>query len=43
LRGLGLGIPYISPSDAKLQISNDPANCVTIENEINYERRIKIN
>lgn len=31
LRGLGLGIPYISPSDAKLQISNNPAACVTIE------------
>ncbi|WP_456424702.1 sulfite exporter TauE/SafE family protein [Lutibacter sp.] len=31
LRGLGLGIPYISPSDAKLQISNNPANCITIE------------
>jgi hypothetical protein len=33
LRGLGLGIPYISPSDAKLQISNNPAECVTVENE----------
>ena len=33
LRGLGLGIPYISPSDAKLQISNNPADCVTIVNE----------
>ncbi len=31
LRGLGLGIPYISPSDAKLQISNNPANCITTE------------
>ncbi|REE81879.1 hypothetical protein BX611_1420 [Lutibacter oceani] len=31
LRGLGLGIPYISPSDAKLQISNNPADCLTIE------------
>jgi len=31
LRGLGLGIPYISPSDAKLQISNNPAECITIE------------
>lgn len=31
LRGLGLGIPYISPSDAKLQISNNPTECVTIE------------
>ena len=33
LRGLGLGIPYISPSDAKLQISNNPSECVTIEKE----------
>ncbi len=31
LRGLGLGIPYISPSDAKLQLSNNPADCITIE------------
>jgi len=27
LRGLGLGIPYISPSDAKLQVSNNTAAC----------------
>ena len=27
LRGLGLGIPYISPSDAKLQISNNAEAC----------------
>jgi sulfite exporter TauE/SafE len=27
LRGLGLGIPYVSPSDAKLQISNNAAAC----------------
>jgi len=33
LRGLGLGIPYISPSDAKLQLSNNPTECVTVENE----------
>lgn len=33
LRGLGLGIPYISPSDAKLQISNNPDTCITIEND----------
>ena len=33
LRGLGLGIPYISPSDAKLQISNNPENCITVEND----------
>jgi len=33
LRGLGLGIPYISPSDAKLQISNNPTECVTVEND----------
>ena len=32
LRGLGLGIPYISPSDAKLQISNNPEKCITLEN-----------
>ncbi len=32
LRGLGLGIPYISPSDAKLQISNNPDKCITVEN-----------
>lgn len=31
LRGLGLGIPYISPSDAKLQISNNSKECITIE------------
>ena len=31
LRGLGLGIPYISPSDAKLQISNNPTECITVE------------
>jgi sulfite exporter TauE/SafE len=32
LRGLGLGIPYISPSDAKLQLSNNPTECVSIDN-----------
>lgn len=32
LRGLGLGIPYISPPDSKLQISNNSATCVTVEN-----------
>ncbi|MDP3313562.1 sulfite exporter TauE/SafE family protein [Lutibacter sp.] len=31
LRGLGLGIPYISPSDANLQLSNNPGHCVTVE------------
>jgi hypothetical protein len=31
LRGLGLGIPYISPTNAKLQVSNNPATCVTID------------
>ncbi|MDP6923036.1 MAG: sulfite exporter TauE/SafE family protein [Lutibacter sp.] len=31
LRGLGIGIPFVSPSDAKLQLSNDPATCITIE------------
>ena len=29
LRGMGLGIPYISPPDTKLMISNNPASCVT--------------
>jgi len=33
LRGLGLGIPYISPSDAKLQVSNNPVECLTVEND----------
>ncbi|PHQ57069.1 MAG: hypothetical protein COC16_02090 [Lutibacter sp.] len=32
LRGLGLGIPYISPSDAKLQLSTNPIECITVEN-----------
>lgn len=27
LRGMGLGIPYISPSDAKLQVSTNAAPC----------------
>jgi len=31
LRGMGLGIPYISPSDAALTISNNPAECVEID------------
>lgn len=31
LRGLGLGIPYISPSDANLQISNTAKDCVIVE------------
>ncbi|PCH78525.1 MAG: hypothetical protein COB98_00150 [Flavobacteriaceae bacterium] len=31
LRGLGLGIPYISPSDANLQISNTAKDCVTVD------------
>jgi sulfite exporter TauE/SafE len=29
LRGMGLGIPYVSPSDTKLIISNDANSCVT--------------
>ncbi|MCF6297096.1 MAG: sulfite exporter TauE/SafE family protein [Flavobacteriaceae bacterium] len=29
VRGMGLGIPYISPSDTKLHISNNPNSCVT--------------
>jgi hypothetical protein len=31
LRGLGLGIPYFSPSDAKLQPLNDPQICLIFE------------
>lgn len=31
LRGLGLGIPYISPSDAKLKISNNPVSCINVD------------
>lgn len=27
LRGLGLGIPYVSPSDAKLQVTNNAVVC----------------
>lgn len=33
LRGLGLGIPYISPSDAALTISNVPIECVDVSLE----------
>jgi len=29
LRGMGLGIPYVSPPDTKLIISNDANSCVT--------------
>jgi len=29
LRGLGLGIPYLSPPDTKLQLSNNPSTCIT--------------
>jgi len=29
LRGLGLGIPYVSPADTQLLISNDPNACIT--------------
>lgn len=29
LRGMGLGIPYVSPADTKLIISNDPNSCIT--------------
>ncbi len=29
LRGLGLGIPYISPPDSKLNLSNNPQACAT--------------
>jgi len=27
LRGMGLGIPYISPSDTKLELSSNPQSC----------------
>jgi len=33
LRGLGLGIPYISPSDASLTISNNPTECIDTTNQ----------
>jgi len=29
IRGMGLGIPYISPSDAKLHLSNSPNTSIT--------------
>ena len=29
LRGMGLGIPYVSPADTQLLISNDPNSCIT--------------
>jgi len=29
LRGMGLGIPYISPPDTKLILTNDASPCVT--------------
>ncbi|WP_317197454.1 sulfite exporter TauE/SafE family protein [Lutimonas saemankumensis] len=29
IRGMGLGIPYISPSDTQLLISSDPNSCLT--------------
>ena len=28
LRGMGLGIPYVSPKDVKLQVQNTPVECV---------------
>lgn len=31
LRGLGLGIPYISASDAKMTISNNPVECIVVQ------------
>lgn len=31
LRGMGLGIPYLSPSNAHLTISNNPIECVDVE------------
>ncbi|WP_346433215.1 sulfite exporter TauE/SafE family protein [Lutimonas zeaxanthinifaciens] len=29
IRGMGLGIPYISPSDTQLLISSDPNSCIS--------------
>lgn len=29
LRGMGLGIPYLSPADTQLLITNDPNSCIT--------------
>lgn len=29
MRGMGMGIPYISPSDTQLLISSDPNSCIT--------------
>jgi sulfite exporter TauE/SafE len=29
LRGMGLGIPYVSPNEAKLNINNNPETCET--------------
>jgi len=29
VRGMGLGIPYVSPADTKLIIANDPNSCIT--------------
>lgn len=29
LRGMGLGIPYLSPADTQLLIANDPNSCIT--------------
>lgn len=44
LRGLGLGIPYLSPSDAKLQISNNPAKCINLEKlDMKYGYNTKTN
>jgi len=31
LRGMGLGIPYISPSDASLTIGNNPVECIVVQ------------
>ncbi|WP_196894460.1 sulfite exporter TauE/SafE family protein [Aureivirga marina] len=39
LRGLGLGIDYISPSDAQLNISNNSNTCVIVEDASNNNGR----
>lgn len=39
LRGLGLGIPFISPSDAKLKIPVNPKECRNAEKSENNENK----
>ncbi len=37
LRGMGLGIPYLSPPDVKLHVSNNPGSCAT-DKSVNYAK-----